>query len=558
MSVPETPADSNLWAKVRQWITVHPRWTLALAVLVCLGPFLSKPFNMDDPLFVWTAKQIQAHPGDPYGFDVNWYRTRQPMWVVMQNPPLAAYYLAGATAILGWSEFAAHLAFLLPALAVILGTYRLARLFCDRPLVAAAATLLTPVFLVSSTTVMCDTLMLAFWVWTMIFWIDGLERGSPGKIALAVCLAALAALTKYFAVCLVPLLAVYAWKSRRRWQTWVGWLVIPLLALGAYHWATQSLYQHDLLANAVDYASNKSGFLSGAKLDGILIAFSFTGGGLAVVLFFAPWWHWSARILLGLIVGVALVSAVVFSEGTLTQAYHWISGRARWSMDAQMIFWAINGASILALAAMDVWRRRDAFSWLLVLWIFGTFLFTALLNWTVNGRSILPMAPAVGILIARRWQQQGICLHHDIIPLAGAALLAILTARADFLLANAVRECAVQTKTRYAQEGRTIWFQGHWGFQYYLQELGGKAFDRRHPDFDDNDVLVIPLNNTNLDPPSQPKDGFPVQGPRWLTTLNLYVGAGFYGSPYGPLPFLFGHVPPENVAVYNLKSTAQK
>jgi hypothetical protein len=129
----------------------------------------------------------------------------------------------------------------------------------------------------------------------------------------------------------------------------------------------------------------------------------------------------------------------------------------------------------------------------------------------------------------------------------------LLVALSDFLLAAAVRQCAVQTHERCGHGGHTLWFQGHWGFQYYLAELGGQALDKRHPAFHDGDVLAVPLNNTNLDPPAAPRDAFYVNGPRFLTDMNLYIGAGFYSSADGPLPFVFGHVPPENVAVYICK-----
>jgi hypothetical protein len=66
----------------------------------------------------------------------------------------------------------------------------------------------------------------------------------------------------------------------------------------------------------------------------------------------------------------------------------------------------------------------------------------------------------------------------------------------------------------------------------------------------------VPLNNTNLDPPAAPRDAFYVNGPQFLTDMNLYAGAGFYSSSDGPLPFIFGHVPPENVAVFVLNSGA--
>ena len=39
------------------------------------------------------------------------------------------------------------------------------------------------------------------------------------------------------------------------------------------------------------------------------------------------------------------------------------------------------------------------------LWVIGTFLFAAFLNWTVNARSLLPLTPAVAILMTRRLEQ---------------------------------------------------------------------------------------------------------------------------------------------------------
>ncbi len=77
---------------------------------------------------------------------------------------------------MGWSEFSCTLAFTLPAIGVVVGTRRLASHFCASPMVAALAALFMPVFMVSSMTVMCDVLMLAFWVWAVLFWVEGLER----------------------------------------------------------------------------------------------------------------------------------------------------------------------------------------------------------------------------------------------------------------------------------------------------------------------------------------------------------------------------------------------
>src|SRR5262245_16014098 len=118
---------------MRRWFSAHPSTLLILITLGALIPFLGKPFNMDDPLFLWTAKNIQTHPANPYNFVVNWFGTTTPMWEATKNPPLACYYQSLAGSLLGWSEFAIHGALLLPAIAAVLGTYRLARHFCQQP-----------------------------------------------------------------------------------------------------------------------------------------------------------------------------------------------------------------------------------------------------------------------------------------------------------------------------------------------------------------------------------------------------------------------------------------
>jgi hypothetical protein len=218
--------------------------------------------------------------------------------------------------------------------------------------------------------------------------------------------------------------------------------------------------------------------------------------------------------------------------------------------------------SVLALAVADLVRRRDAQVWLLGLWVLGTFVFAAFCNWTVNARSLLPMTPAVGILIARRLGQGipaggGTWSHGVILSLAASASLAVWVTRSDFLLTAAVRRCAEQICARYGRETGTLWFQGHWGFQYYMQSFGASALDVKHSPLRPGDGLVVPSNNTNPLPPNPERvellEVLTVPGPRWLTTWNTATGAGFYASVWGPLPFAFGRVPPEGASVYVLK-----
>jgi len=98
--------------------------------VAALLPFLNRAFHVDDPLFIWIARQIVKHPSDPYGFNLNWVSFTQPMSIVMQNPPLCSYYIAAVAIVSGWSERSLHLAFLVWAVLSVLGTFAIARRFC--------------------------------------------------------------------------------------------------------------------------------------------------------------------------------------------------------------------------------------------------------------------------------------------------------------------------------------------------------------------------------------------------------------------------------------------
>jgi len=214
-----------------------------VVVIAALVPFLNKAFHIDDPLFLWMAQQISQHPTDPYGFSVNWYVSAKPMFSIMQNPPLNAYYIALAAKFFGWSELALHGAFLVPAVAAVLGTFFLAQRLSGSPLLGALLVLFTPVFLVSATTVMCDVWLLALWVWSVHCWLRGLERHSYWLLLLASLLVAAAALTKYFGVSLVPLLAAYTVARERRLTSRLLFLLIPNAIIGIYEAIAKAKYR---------------------------------------------------------------------------------------------------------------------------------------------------------------------------------------------------------------------------------------------------------------------------------------------------------------------------
>src|SRR5437763_8936008 len=258
------------------------------AVIAALVPFLNKAFHIDDPLFLWMAQQLSQHPADPYGFSVNWYLSAKPIFSIMQNPPLNAYYMALAVKFLGWSELAMHGAYLVPAVAAVLGTFFLAQRLSGSPLLGTLLILFTPVFLVSATTVMCDVWLLALWVWSVNCWLSGLQRHGYWLLLLASIIAAAAALTKYFGLSLVPLLAVYTVVQDRRLTSRLLFLLIPVAVIIIYEVVTKAKYGHGLFSGAMIYPWEATAKAKPQSLGQFLSGPSFTGGGLFSVSFYAP------------------------------------------------------------------------------------------------------------------------------------------------------------------------------------------------------------------------------------------------------------------------------
>lgn len=541
----------------RQQKTVGaPVLLLAALTIACLAPFAGKAFHIDDPLFLWVARQIGTHPFDPYGFQANWYGAPRPMSETMWNPPLNGYFIALATLLLGWSEIALHLAFLVPATAVVLGTYFLARELCAKPTLAALAALLTPVFLVSSSTVMCDTLMLAFWVWAAALWVRGMETERKSLLLAATLLVSAAVLTKYNAVSLIPLLLVYSLVKRRSLGVWALYLAIPVAILGLYVWAASAQQGGTLLAN-IRYSMGAETVKKPGIAAQTLIALSETGGCLAVALFFIPL-LWSRRTLaIGGAVGLAAVLLATSVE-KIGKFPLYFGEQVRWLFIVQFAVWAIVGVNLVVLAGSDLIRRRDPGAVLLSLWLVGTFVFAGFVSWSASARYILPIAPAAGILLMRRLEERpgAQAARWYAPPLILAALLALFVACSDYVLANTGRRAATMIHKKYGAGPGTLWFQGHWGFQYYMESLGAKAVNMERPDFSAGDTVVIPENNANtfaFRPGVAPLvETIELPACRWLTTMSRNVSAGFYADVYGPIPFAFGSVPPERYYIYTI------
>lgn len=526
--------------------------------MVCLVPFSGKAFHIDDPVYVRAAQQILSHPADFYGFRMNWRGTEMPVADFQQNPPGVSYLLAMAGLCFGWSERALHLALLLPAIAAVIGIYFLAQEYCSSPLLAALLSLLTPSFWVSSTTVMSDVTMLAFWVWAMVLWVRGLDEDRRWMLLVSSILIGLCALTKYFGVCLIPLLFAGSLASRRRLGSWALFLIIPALMVAGYQWAGYSLYGRALFGEALRYASSRQSAGGMGNLARLLTALSFAGGCISAAAFYAHelWTRraWVVGTTLAMLAALAVI--LIADQGVLTLR---AEGENRWAFLMQFSFLAAVGGQLLWVAVLDFWNRKDAASAFLFLWLAGTFVFAALLNWAITARTFLPIVPAAVIILLRRLEERApealrLPSVRAVGPLIATALLGFTVAFADYTLAGSGREAAIALNLEYRD--RKVWFQGHWGFQYYMEWLGASAFDVLNSSPAPGELMVVPVNNSNLFWPKKETVRIvkilQLKTCSWLSTMHPTVGAGFYANSAGPLPFAFGRVPPAEYYIFSV------
>jgi len=533
---------------------------VGLTVLLLL-PFINKAFHIDDTLFLWCAEQIIEHPLDFFGFTANWNGVERPMYLINQNPPIVSYYIALVASLFGWSEIVLHIAFLIPAVFLSIGIYLLALLFTPIATIAALIAVCTPVFMVSATNVMCDILMVSLYVWSAVFWLYGIEKNRLLYFLFSGLLISFSVLTKYFAISMVPLLLLFTLIKKGRFDVRLFFLTIPIIVMLGYQWLTLSLYDTFLLSNAASYALDRGIADTPEKIIGkTMIGLSFCGGCMAVVLFYS---HllWSRFFLIsGVFMTAFLFTAFFMIDFFSATSIIDVNVDPKIAIVHFFIFFLI-GFQIIFLAITDVFKNKDSKSLFLLLWVLGTFLFSSHVNWTINARTMLPMIPAVGILVARRLSERYDMsspgeLRRVIWPLIPGLLIALLVSVGDTSFASCQRSIAQNVNFGLKNFQYNVWFQGHWGFQYYMQLYGAKPIDFKNSQIGVGDIIITPKTNTGQH--VLPLDKFTFvkklkcEPIKWTATLSKKYSTCFYSDTKGKLflPYVFGSIESEDFYVF--------
>jgi 4-amino-4-deoxy-L-arabinose transferase-like glycosyltransferase len=550
------------------------REALVLAALVVLPllPFLDAAVSIDAPVFIAVAERIAQAPGDPYGFDMVWDPTSPHVYDFNRNPPLVSYWLAPWIAVFGPREWVMHLALLPFPLIAGLSLLGIARRWTDDPLGPAALLVTSPAFLVLASTLLLDVPLVACMLLAVYALARGVEEGSEAWQWAAGGAAAAAGLVKYVGFSTAPLLAAgVLLLARRRRRALVRVLLPPCLAWAAWGAYTSEMYGsvHFLGSSHLLVTKLFARGVDPHKFWNQLVSTPVFYGG-ALVFPLAVWGRLLVRGPRG--AEVALACLLLGAGAVYAALPHGEPPRWHPMPPDQLVFASLSAAAAAALwisAASGGWRRGGPVDRLLLLWLAGLFVFTALLNWHVNAADALLAAPPVLLLLHRTPALRPGRRFTGLT--AGLTLvLSLALAWADAIQNDIYRSAARSIAAEIGDKPGGRWVVGNWGLQYYLGLEGfrpvappqygrrrlGLSPEQRRSDLALGDWLATARNVSQLDV-SAPMERYRRtvvwvwEQTSWLPlrTTNPDASAGFYSHHYGYVPFGFSREPFERVVL---------
>jgi len=468
-------------------------------------PFLNQAIQGDDVYYLYGAEHAQIDPAHPYHTSYVFLGDMVEMRG-HPHPPLDVWVLAGLLALFhDIHEVPFHGAYILFSLIAGISAFALARRFSPQPLLATALFLVTPAFIINGTSLESDLPFIAFFLASIALF----EINLPLS-----CLAmALAALSAYQAVVLVPILLLYARRDRRARIA----CFTPILVIGAWQ-LYERLSSGALPATVLAGYMQTYGFQEATQKLKSAVALT---GHLAWLIFplltFAAFGR-RARFL----IVIMLVAALY---------------------DSHPLFWL----SISAGAGVLIWCAEHWRDWLSQ-WVLIFFAAALAIFFAGSARYLLPIALPVAILatrqLSRRWLYAGIALQ---------AVLSLSLAVVNYKHWNGYRRFAqsLAADTASSAATRRVWVNGEWGLRYYFESEGALPLQRgqavRPGDIVVSSSLAYPLKFTTGGGTMAPMAALGITSriPLRLVALNTrsaYSRAGLGLRPFdiarGPIDYV--------------------
>jgi hypothetical protein len=580
---------------------LYEPWFLALIITLLNAV---KPVMVDDTAYLAYARQVSIHPLDPYGFTFFWYTVPEDAFEIL-IPPVVPYWLGLGMAVFGEHPALLKVWMYPFLFLFVWAVRELLRRFvsirpqpptpsppgrrrvnlcplspverglggegeakernkCSRrcnflPFIALSPAILPAVNL------MIDVPALALGLTAIVLFIRSTERGGWRLALISGLTAGVAMQTKYTAFLVPPVLLWYG-LTRLRWRdlSLAAFAVAIAFAIFAswelfleskygrshflFHLREQQLTGQPGLNPIAAFIERKRDLYP--PLTGYL-GFLGIGSGLL------------SMLALGVPRRIVCISACIWTLGL-----GWIAlTPAKWSSRSEGVssteitfatkYWQISGTlillSTLTTAVLLVFRfrkgvhlRKNADALFLAGWLLielgGYFALTPF----GAGRRVISLV-VVGSLLAARLADRLRRSHDERIAqqwISGLAIAAaVVLAAIDTLDAFPEKVCAERAAEIAASRapGSTVWFAGHWGFQYYCTRAGMKQIAPGESVLLPGDMLVLPIH-PDVGGFYRPHIGeVPIQPPGWSVEM---IGEVVWDDPIAAqtVPNLYGGI----------------
>lgn len=516
------------------------------AATVLLGLF--KAYHVDEPFFLAVARQILRDPAHPLDFIYNWYGWSVPAGPIFIHSVLVPYILAGAFKIVGGGEVALRLACLPFDIGAAAALYAIAARFLKKPLWPVLIVLASPVWVLCLPPLMAEKWLMFFaltGLWSLMRW---LESRQVGWLVVSMLLSSLAVTVKHSAVFMLAPAAVLLYRARRsRWLIAMVVLVPLVAAVVDMRWLEESRYAAEL------YFMRQTSSPTWAERIHHLRALLAFSGGLALVGLIWPFLGEGSltrpRVAAALACAAFLFLPILDRPDLTPRSLDRFVG-ILWSWGALLSAQVLLGPRSRGLPGWGFWSS----------WICAGAALT-LANWFISARSLLLFLPAATLALAAELESRlipSVLTRTYAATFAAVLVVSLSLAWVDSVYAGAQRRFAGLVRGLALDEGwERVWFTGHWGLQYYLEEAGAAPLDEGRGGWAlvrEGDAVVVPSINSNIQPPRNGwfnvrklaiDEGLP------LRLMGRHpVQAGFHSDMWGFLPYAIDGGPVEEFSLY--------
>lgn len=510
---------TNASLKCKRTNKLNPRLHFGLVFLAALlltGLNALKPMTIDDTAYFYFAEQIAAHPTDPYGGTIFWYDQPQPAQEILA-PPVFLYYLALSVKLFGmnpvlwkWSLFPLCWLF-------VWSVFQLLRRFAQGLEWPMTFFVVFSPAILPSVNLMLDIPALAFSWAAVHFFIRAIERGSWHPTLLAGALAGLSMQTKYTGFLTPAIFGLYALTHRGILRA----LLASMVAVALFaSWEVFTALQYGESHFLFHLQQRSTGLLE--KLEVLPLIFSLIGSigvgllflGLLALRLRRRWILLSLVSVFLLYLVMGLVGVTITFETTMNAVVFppmpTLSNSVTLSLLAfgmvGIVIWAFTGVSLWHLCR---WNRKHQ-SARKVNWFLGCWLLLE-----IGGFCALTPFPAIRrilgmffvlCLILGRFASRMMRIEKNTTLLYGMVIIQVFLGSlywsVDYQGAWAQQKLAHRASdwiasNSEAEKESTVWFTGHWGWQFYAERQGMRPLIPHVSRVHVGDWIVMPDSNVH-------------------------------------------------------------